>query len=84
MVGREWVEPNQWVDVQFGVVFGPEMVGRGWGNFSGGGVVGRGGGKVTVLMADGTSRSVDASALNQVGGCGGMLSLGNETVGVIE
>lgn len=82
-MGREWVEPNEWVDVQFGGVWGPEVL-SGEGNFSGGGRVGVGGGKVTGMLADGTNVSVVASVLDEVGGCGGLLRLGNETVGSIE
>ncbi|KAL9066246.1 MAG: hypothetical protein Q9161_007703 [Pseudevernia consocians] len=83
MIGREWVEPNEWVDVQFGGVFGPEVL-RGWGNFSGGdGVVG-GGMELAVMMADGSNVSVVPSVLNEVGGCGGLLNVGNGTAGMSE
>ena len=77
------MEPNQWVDVQFGVVFGPEAV-TGQGNFSGGDWVGGGGEELKVMLADGTNVSVVPSAFNEVRGCGGLLSLENETVGTIE
>ncbi|CAD6590900.1 MAG: hypothetical protein ASARMPRED_005098 [Alectoria sarmentosa] len=83
MIGREWVEPNQWVEVQFGGVFGPEAV-RGQGNFSGDDGVGFGGEELMVMLADGTNVSVVPSAFNEVRGCGGLLSLGNETAGNIE
>lgn len=83
MIGREWVEPNQWVDVQFGGVFGPEVLKR-QGNFSGGDGTGGGGKELTVMLADGTNMSVVPAALNEVRDCGGFLSLGNETIGMIE
>lgn len=76
MVGREWVEPNQWVDVQFGGVWGPGVV-EGQGNSSGGDGVG-------VMLADGTNMSIVPSALNEMRGCGGLLSLSNNTVETIE
>ena len=83
MVGREWVEPNEWVDVQFGGVFGPDWL-SGWGIFSGGdGVVG-GGRELRVVLADGTNMTVVPSVFNEVRGCGGLLNLGNGTTGTIE
>ena len=84
MIGREWVEPNEWVDVQFGGVSGPEVV-KGWGNSSGSddGVVGRRG-ELRVILADGTNMSVLPSVFNEVRGCGGLLNLGNGTAGTID
>ncbi len=84
MIGREWVEPNEWVDVQFGGVFGPEVV-KSWRNSSSSddGVVG-GRGELNVVLADGTNMSVLPSAFNEVRGCGRLLNLGNGTVGTIE
>ena len=77
MIGREWVEPNQWVDVQFAGVFGPEMVG-GWGNLSGGG-------NAVVMLADGANSSVVLpSVLNEMGGCRGLVDLGDGTIGEVE
>lgn len=77
------MEPNQWVEVQFGGVFGPEAV-TGQGKHSSGDGVGVGGEELMVMLADGTNVSVVPSAFNEVRGCGGLLSLGNETVGNIE
>lgn len=83
MIGREWVGPNQWVDVQFGGVFGPEVL-RGQGNLSSGDVMELEEGKLTVMLADGMNMSVVPSASNEVRDCGRLLSLENETVGAIE
>ena len=86
MIGREWMEPNEWVDVQFGGVFGPKVLGGlGLRNFGGGNDSGDGAGnRLRVMMADGTNMSVVPSALNEVRGCGGLLSFGNGTARTIE
>ena len=61
-VGRAWIEPHNWVDVQFGSVLGPR------------GLVANasdvGSGALTVRLADGSIQTVTSSMLGQVGDCG--------------
>lgn len=91
MLGREWVGPRWWVEVQFAGVWGPEVMGMGMGDDSAGYEEEIGGGRrsgmVNVILADGTNMSVSAvdgeSAFGGVGGCGGALELGNGTAGMI-
>lgn len=61
--------PNEWVDVQFGVVLGPPSHRR-TGNVSEEGQ----GGETRVLLADGSHRTLTASALSvNDTACGGLI-----------
>ena len=60
MLGREWIAPNEWVDVQLGVVFGPRSSRMG-AEVNGSTVDD---GVVTVYMADGSNGTVRARVVN--------------------
>lgn len=89
MLGREWVSPRWWVEVQFAGVWGPEVMGMGMGNPSADYKAEGGGrsGMVKVRLADGRNVSVSAVdgefAFGGVGGCGGPLELRNGTARMI-
>ena len=69
-LGRAWIEPHNWVDVQFGSVLAPR------GLFINASDVGSG--NLTVMMADGSNQTVSSSMLlGQIGGCGAVTGLEN-------
>lgn len=90
-LGREWVSPRWWVEVQFAGVWGPEVMGMGMGmgndsaDYEAEG--GRRSGMVNVRLADGRNMSVNAVdgefAFSGVDGCGRPLELGNGTAGMV-
>ena len=74
MLGREWIMPNEWVDVQLGVVIAPRTLqGESNGSVTENEIV-------TVHLADRSNETVDALAFNsnQIS-CGRLASLGNGT-----
>lgn len=78
MIGRSWIEPNEWIDVQFGVVTGSDSVD---GKF---GISGADGGNMTVLLADGSTRTLVPSLFERNNACGGLDRLGSEGLAVLE
>ncbi len=62
--GRAWIEPHQWVDVQFGSVFGPRGRGLAVNNSD------VESGNLTVMLADGSNQTIVPSMLGQIGYCG--------------
>lgn len=66
-IGRAWVLPNQWVDVQFGVVFGPPSLEKA--NVASEEVQRS---KMRVLLADGSHKTLNTPAINFLNAtCGG-------------
>ena len=61
-LGRAWIGPHDWVDVQFGSVLGPRGLAA---NASDVGSRG-----LTVRLANGTNQTVASSMLGQIGDCG--------------
>ena len=61
-LGRAWIGPHDWVDVQFGSVLGPRGFAINASDFGSGGL--------TVRMADGSNQTVTSSMLGQSGNCG--------------
>ena len=61
-LGRAWIGPHDWVDVQFGSVLGPRGLGVNASDFESG--------NLTVKLADGTNQTVASAMLGQIGGCG--------------
>ena len=61
-LGRAWIGPHDWVDVQFGSVLGPRGLAANPSDVGSGGL--------TVRLADGTNQTVTSSMLGQIGGCG--------------
>lgn len=61
-LGRAWIGPHNWVDVQFGSVLGPRGLAINASDVGGGGL--------TVRWADGSIQNVTSSMLGQSGGCG--------------
>ena len=89
VLGRDWVSRIQRVEVQFGSVFGSEVMERRMQVWNLGGderVRGTGGEELTVMLTDGRNVSVVEleHALHGVRGCGGLLELGNGTAGIHE
>lgn len=78
MIGREWIEPNAWIDVQFGVVIPPS---GGDGEY---GKTESTGGNVTVLLADGSNRTVVPSLIDGNDTCGRLIGLESEGSGVLK
>ena len=69
-LGRAWIEPHNWVDVQFGSVLGPRGLSINASDV--------GSGNLTVMMADGSNQTVASSMLlGQIGGCGAVTGLEN-------
>lgn len=69
-LGRAWIEPHNWVDVQFGAVLGPIGLTTNASDV--------GSGNLTVMMADGSNQTVASSMLlGQSGGCGAVTGLEN-------
>lgn len=61
-LGRAWIGPHDWVDVQFGSVLGPRELAVNASDV--------GSGDLTVRLADGANQTVTSSMLAQIGGCG--------------
>ena len=61
-LGRAWIEPREWVDVQFGYVLGPSGLAVNASDV--------GSGNLTLRLADGSNRTFASSMLQQVGDCG--------------
>ena len=61
-LGRAWIGPHDWVDVQFGSVLGPRGLAINASDVGSGGL--------TVRMADGSNQTVTSSMLGQIGNCG--------------
>ena len=79
VIGRAWVTPNEWVDVQFGVINGPPSLDE-WMNASE-----KGGGEMRVLLADGSYRDVVASAFSVNNtACGGSTEYAGGNTRLIE
>ena len=80
MLGRAWILPNQWVDVQFGVVVGSQ-VSDGVHNIS----TIADDGMVLVQLADGSNRTVLATAVKEDDfTCGKLIGQGNGLSGSIQ
>lgn len=60
-IGREWILPHQWIDVQVGGIWGPN-VGKLKGNASDNVL---GAGDLTVFLADGTNMTISSSMLGR-------------------
>ena len=69
-LGRAWIGPHDWVDVQFGSVLGPRGLGINASDV--------GSGDLTVRMADGSNQTFTSSMLGQVGKCGAATGLEDE------
>ena len=61
-LGRAWIQPHQWIDIQFGSVLGPRGLAINASDVRSGGL--------TVRMADGSNQTVASSMLGQMGDCG--------------
>ena len=61
-LGRAWIGPHSWVDVQFGSVLGPRGLAVNASDVGSSGL--------TVRWADGSNQNVTSSMLGQIGGCG--------------
>ena len=68
-LGRAYIEPNEWVDVQFGSVLGPRRWPVNASDAESGGL--------TMMLADGSNQTFASSMLGQVGGCGAVTGLEN-------
>ena len=69
-LGRAWIEPHNWVDVQFGSVLAPRGLTINASDVESG--------NLTVMLADGSNQTVASSMLlGQIGGCGALTGLEN-------
>lgn len=79
VLGRTWVLPNEWVDVQFGVVMRPEGFSEKLN------VSEKRGPDMTVLLADGSNMTLTASTSDRHDvACGGLLGLKAECSVITE
>ncbi|MCJ1450815.1 hypothetical protein MMC28_001149 [Mycoblastus sanguinarius] len=62
-IGREWIEPHQWVDVQYAGVYGVEELRRNWSDAA------LRGEKMKLSLSDGTNQTVFSSVPQWIG-CG--------------
>ena len=71
MLGREWIEPNEWVDVQFGIV----SAAMGLASLRNAPAIGDK--TLTVHLWDGSNRTIVAPAFNESHApCSSMFELG--------
>lgn len=79
MLGKEWVKPHEWIDVQLGIMLEAPR-GAGYRDVSA-----IDDGMMTMLLADGTHRTVKASEIHETRvGCGNLTVFGGGTVGNIQ